>query len=109
MSELFDLDEVSLQCFTNKHVYQKYLAKKNPTTAPPCANTETRKKAALQTEALLDLFTQLLLNNTSSDKYQGLQSKYIPFIEACMDYLEKHERRELANANAVDNPLPDTS
>ena len=24
MSELFDLDEVSLQCFTNKHVYKKY-------------------------------------------------------------------------------------
>ena len=93
MSELFDLDEVSLQCFTNKHVYKKYLAKKYPTNAPTPANTETRKKALMKADELVELFTQLL-HNTSSDKFKILDSKYIPFIEACMDYLEKNERRK---------------
>jgi len=95
MSELFDLDEVSLQCFTNKHVYKKYLAKKYPTNAFPSENTEIQQKAALNAEALVDLFTRLV-QNTTDDKYSFLNSKYFPFIEACIDYLEKVERQESA-------------
>jgi len=106
MSELFNIDEVSLQCFTNKHVYKKYLAKKNPANATiPSAHTETRKNAAFKKEALMDLFTQLL-NNTCSDRYNILDSKYFPFIEACMDYLEKNERREIANHDHEKCVLP---
>lgn len=93
MSELFDLDEVSLQCFTNKHVYKKYLAKKYPTSAPAPANTETRQKALIKADELIDLFTQLL-HNTYPDKYNILNSKYLPFIEACLDHLEKKERQK---------------
>ena len=107
MSELFDLDEVSLQCFTNKHVYKKYLAKKYPlSNTLPSANTQTQQKAAIRADALVNLFTQLL-HNTCHDKYDLLDSKFFPFIEACIDYLEKHERRELANENislSVDLP-----
>ena len=96
MSEFFDLDEVSLQCFTNKHVYKKYLAKKYPTNdSLLTVNTETQKKAVLRADELIDLFTQLLYN-TSTDKYNLLDSKYFPFVEACIDYLEKTERRNLA-------------
>ena len=93
MSELFNLDEVSLQCFTNKHVYKKYLAKKYPTSAPAAANTETRQKALMKADELIDLFTQLL-HNTSPGQYNILNSKYLPFIEACLDHLEKKERQE---------------
>lgn len=100
MSEQFNIDEVSLQCFTNKYVYKRYLASKYPGDATKTsANTETRKKAVLQGEALLDLFTKLL-HNTSADKYNILDSKYYPFLEACLDYLEKIERREIANDNS---------
>jgi len=98
MSELFNLDEVSLQCFTNKRVYKKYLAKKNPSETNAVL-TETREKAALRAEALIDLFTKLIHHSAEEDKYKGLDSIFLPFIEACIDYLEKNERREFASEN----------
>lgn len=97
MSGHFDLDEVSLQCFTNKHVYKKYLAKKYP--SENAVLTETREKAALRAEALVDLFTKLIQHSAEEDKYKVLDSIYLPFIEACIDYLEKNERREFASEN----------
>ena len=103
-SELFDLDEVSLQCFTNKHVYKKYLAKKNPSAANAVL-TETRKKAVLRAEALLDLFTNLI-HHSSEYKYNVLDSIYLPFVEACLDYLEKNERRELASTDIMSDVVP---
>ena len=92
MSELFDLDEVSLQCFANKHVYKKYLEKKNPSHVS-LVNEETQKKAVIKEEALVDLLKQLI-HNTSTDKYHRLDLKYFPFIETCIDHLEKVERHE---------------
>jgi len=104
MSEQFNLDEVSLQCFTNKRVYKKYLEKKYPSDTNAVL-TETRKKAVLKAEALVDLFTKLI-HHSSEDKYNVLDSHYFPFIEACIDYLEKDERRELASCNKNESGLP---
>ena len=104
MSGHFDLDEVSLQCFTNKHVYKKYLAKKYP--SEHAVLTETREKAVLRAEALVDLFTKLI-HHSSEYKYKVLDSIYLPFIEACIDYLEKNERREFASSENNHNKESD--
>jgi hypothetical protein len=89
--ELFDLDKVSLECFTNQHQYKKYLAKKGSATHPPENNHALLcERSVLKADQLMKLFGELVHNTYSS--HHLLDSKYIPFVEACLDHLEKMER-----------------
>ena len=91
--EPFDLDKVSLECFTNQHQYKKYLAKKESATQVHNTQSVLQERAISKSESLIKLFEELI-HNTEHQKYYLLDSKYIPFMEACLDHLEKRERQQ---------------
>lgn len=107
-SEPFDLDKVSLECFTNQHQYKKYLAKKNSVTNTHEKQYGLHGRAVSKAGPLLKLFEELI-HNTS---YHILDSKFIPFAEACLDHLEKTERQQQYTEEAaavldlMDTPVP---
>ena len=89
MNNSFNIDQITLEHFTNKSMYRKYLAKQKPSAWVDHTQPLIDKK----TPQLKALFYQLL-NNPRQDKYRELQTKYEIFIEACLDHLDRLESHD---------------
>lgn len=86
MNRSFDIDQITLEHFTNKSMYRKYLAKQKPSAWIDHTQPLIDKKVP-QLEAL---FSQLL-KNSRQDKYRDLQTKYEIFVEACLEHLDRFD------------------
>jgi hypothetical protein len=86
MNRSFDIDQITLEHFTNKSMYRKYLAKQKPSAWIDHTQPLIDKKVP-QLEAL---FSQLL-KNPRQDKYRVLQTKYEIFVEACLEHLDRFD------------------
>lgn len=86
MNRSFDIDQITLEHFTNKSMYRKYLAKQKPSAWIDHTQPLIDKKVP-QLEAL---FSQLL-KNPRQDKYRDLQTKYEIFVEACLEHLDRFD------------------
>lgn len=96
----FDIDQVTLEYFTNRHTYNKYLAKTNPDKGKKQLydSIETNK------ETLRELFSQLL-DNAHQDCFRNILSKYESFMEECVLYVlnEKEKEETLDNIREDEN------
>ena len=97
----FDMDKLTLEYFTNKQTYNKYLAKKDPTNY--LKKESVQKDAVENHDCLLELFSQMIcskfdLNNNT------LQSKYEIFVEACLDHLDK-SKTDFIESTEVDEDV----
>ena len=86
MNRSFDIDQITLEHFTNKSMYRKYLAKQKPSAWIDHTQSLIDKKIP----HLEALFSQLL-KNSRQDKYRDLQTKYEIFIEACLEHLDRFD------------------
>lgn len=97
MSETFDMDKLTLEYFTNKQTYRKYLAKKDPTAT----TKKLYREISENQDHLVKIFTEML-NNTNSETYSLLQPKFENFIEGCLQHLE-HSHMDSDNETETEN------
>lgn len=96
MSEGFDMDKLTLEFFTNKQTYRKYLAKKDPE-----ANVErTRTQMVEKHDALVDLFSQMI-QQPEEEEVRTVQPSFLAFVQAALLHLEKLEE-ETAVPDSLD-------
>lgn len=95
MSETFDMDKLTLEYFTNKQTYRKYLAKKDPTATTKKLYQEISENK----DQLIQIFNEML-DNANSETYSLLQPKFENFIEGCLQHLE---HSNLDSDNDTDN------
>ena len=96
----FNIDQITLEYFTNRQTYNKYLAKTNPDEGKKqlYESIETHK------QALQELFSQLL-DNANQECFRNMLPKYESFMEECVSYVlnEKEKEEEGAFENTRDN------
>ena len=98
----FDIDQITLEYFTNRQTYNKYLAKTNPDEGKKqlYESIETHK------EILQELFSQLL-DNANQECFRNMLPKYESFMEECVSYVlnekEKEEEEALENTRENEN------
>lgn len=94
----FNVDKITLEYFTNKATYRKYLAKKDPKQS----KTQLYKQIESYTPQLKTLFSQLLENPTKknrsfvsyNDSVSHLRPKFESFMLSCLEHLEKTAANE---------------
>jgi len=86
MSEGFDMDKLTLEFFTNKQTYRKYLAKKDPE-----ANVErTRTQMVEKHDALVALFSQMI-QQPEEEEVRTVKPSFLAFVQDALLHLEKLE------------------
>jgi len=79
------MDKLTLEYFTNKQTYNKYLAKKDPNRYN---ENEARTSFIDENkESLKDIFSKLL-DDSSCDELHILKQKYIVFVDACIEHVQ---------------------
>ena len=87
-SQSFYMDKLTLEYFTNKHTYRKYLAK----TDPIRNQNILYEQIGPYKSQCVELFSQLFENNIDQDTLYSLRPKFESFIQECLHYLETQER-----------------
>ena len=85
----FNIDQVTLEYFTNRNTYNKYLAKNDS----QLGNTVLYKSAQMNKESLLNLLSQII-DEPSNESFRHILPKYHSFIEECIGFVEKQEDTE---------------
>lgn len=92
-SSSFNVDKVTLEYFTNKKTYRKYLAKKDPKQS----KVQLYKQIESHIPQLQTIFSQLLENPVKksrsafvsyNDPVSHLRPKFEIFILSCLEHLE---------------------
>ena len=80
------MDKLTLEFFTNKQTYRKYLAKKDPE-----ANVErTRTQMVEKHDALVALFSQMI-QQPEEEEVRTVKPSFLAFVQAALLHLEKLE------------------
>ena len=80
--ENFDMDKITLEYFTNKQTYKKYLAKHDPEKS----KVQLYQNIHDNKTELQSLFSTLL-ENADHTQYNHILPKFEVFIEACLNHL----------------------
>ena len=86
MESTFDINKLTLEHFTNKAIYRKYLAKSNPDKCKEKFIEVLREK----NEKLKLVFMDMLEKYPNSE-HEFLHSSFEKFIEDLLEYLRKIE------------------
>lgn len=87
--ENFNMDKITLEYFTNKQTYKKYLAKHDPAKSKIQLYQDIHEyKNDLQ------LLFSTLLENAEDSQYSNILPKYELFMEACLYHLVKLKNEE---------------
>lgn len=80
------MDKLTLEFFTNKQTYRKYLAKKDPE-----ANVErTRTQMVEKHDALVALFSQMI-QQPEEEEARMVKPSFLAFVQDALLHLEKLE------------------
>ena len=93
----FNIDQVTLEYFTNRNTYNKYLAKNDS----QLGNTVLYKSAKMNKESLLNLLSQII-DEPSNESFRHILPKYHSFIEECIGFVEKQEDTESFDSEKED-------
>ena len=85
----FNIDQVTLEYFTNRNTYNKYLAKNDSHSG----HNVLHKSAKINKESLLNLLSQII-DEPSNESFRHILPKYYSFIEDCIGFVEKQEDTE---------------
>lgn len=91
MSSSFDMDQLTIQCFTDKKTYSKYLAKKDPTTFHK--NETFHQELRENREAILDFLSHCILHPNSMTHNAKMQDAFNQLMIECIDMV-KHTTEE---------------
>lgn len=82
----FNIDQLTLEYFTNKTTYKKYLAKTDPETSKLQLTDSIKGK-----EASLVTFFSRMLEEPTSNEFLKVFPTFESYIFAALEHLEKHE------------------
>ena len=99
----FNIDQVTLEYFTNRNTYNKYLAKNDS----QLGNTVLYKSAKMNKESLLNLLSQII-DEPSNESFRHILPKYHSFIEECIGFVEKQEDTESFDSEKEDTESSDS-
>lgn len=91
MASSFDMDQLTMEYFTNKSVYNKYLAKKDPTTFHK--NEEFIGQLQRNHTEVMTLISTFILDPESIPPSK-LRQLFFSFMIECLEKLEKEEDGE---------------
>jgi hypothetical protein len=92
-STKFNLDQVTLEYFTNRNTYNKFLAKNDSQVG----HNLLYKSAQMNKESLLKLLSQII-DEPSNESFRHILPKYHTFIEECIGFVEKQEDIESSDS-----------
>jgi len=98
----FNIDQLTLEYFTNKTTYKKYLAKKDPENTRLHINDSIKGNEA----ALTKLFSQMLQDPTSKD-FLTLYPMFEPYILNALEFLDKHKSLIESDIDSIDGNTSD--
>uniref|UniRef100_A0A6C0CKS9 Uncharacterized protein n=1 Tax=viral metagenome TaxID=1070528 RepID=A0A6C0CKS9_9ZZZZ len=93
----FNMDKITLEYFTNKQTYKRYLAKHDPSKSKIQLYQDIHEH-----KNELQLLFSTLLENADDSQYSNLLPKYELFMEACLYHLANLKDQE--NTSQEDNP-----
>ena len=99
----FDIDQLTLEYFTNKNTYKKYLAKKDPENSGVRLVKMLKGKESMLTK----LFSQMLEDPISND-FLKLYPSFETYIFTALEYLEKHESIIASDPNSIECNVDDS-
>ena len=99
----FNIDQVTLEYFTNRNTYNKYLAKNDS----QLGDTVLYKSAKMNKESLLNLLSQII-DEPSNESFRHILPKYHSFIEECIGFVEKQEDTESFDSEKEDTESSDS-
>jgi hypothetical protein len=87
MASSFDMDQLTLQCFTDKKTYSKYLAKKDPVTFHK--NESFHQELRENREAILEFLSHCILHPNSMSHNVKMQDAFNQLMIECIDVVKK--------------------
>jgi hypothetical protein len=97
MASSFDMDQLTLQCFTDKKTYSKYLAKKDPVTFHK--NESFHQELRENREAILEFLSHCILHPNSMSHNVKMQDAFNQLMIECIDVVKKvaDEEQQIVN------------
>lgn len=83
----FDMDQLTIQCFTDKKTYSKYLAKKDPSTF--YKNETFHQELRENREAILDFLSHCILHPESITHNTKMQDSFNQLMIECIDVVKR--------------------
>ena len=87
MASSFDMDQLTLQCFTDKKTYSKYLAKKDPVTFHK--NESFHQELRENREAILEFLSHCILHPNSMSHNVKMQDAFNQLMIECIDVVKR--------------------
>ena len=100
----FNLDQLTLEYFTNKTTYKKYLAKKDPENTRLHINDSIKGNE----DILMKLFSQMLQDPTSKD-FLTLYPSFEPYVLNALEYLDKHKHVIETETDSIEGNVSDSN
>lgn len=92
MATSFDMDQLTLQCFTDKKTYSKYLAKKDPISFHK--NESFHQELRENHEAILEFLSHCILHPNSMSHNVKMQDAFNQLMIECIDVVKRGTEEE---------------
>lgn len=83
----FDMDQLTIQCFTDKKTYSKYLAKKDPVSFHK--NETFHQELRENREAILDFLSHCILHPNSMTHNAKMQDSFNQLMIECIEVVKR--------------------